>query len=260
MNLIYFSIFLISFLINSSASEQGCVFNHDNGELKCILLNSSDFTPFLPLEDRGLVRWLSLYVGTSEALHTDHSVPISYPDLSLFEKISFVRVYIYSDSPSPNYSPEMFDSTPGAISVVSLYTVQPVPFNLRSIGTQSNLEKLKILSVSNFNISGVTRVNLQGLSGLESLQLSNAEDGQESILLDSVFKLGETLPKLAKLRLEDFHFYPLLTSPSLLLPLITLQSLILRMSSGSGTFDESVFFSQTVSSELLCKVTLLEVI
>ena len=251
MNFLYFSIILISLLSVSSAAEQGCVFSDYSGELKCVLLNSSDFTPFLPQEDRSFVRWLSLYVGTSEELHTDPSVPISYPDLSLFEKVSFVRVYIYSDSPSVNYSPEMFASTPGAISVVSLYKVQPVPFNIRSIGTQANLQKLKILSVSNFNISGVTNLNLQGLSGLESLQLSSAEGGQERILLDSLFKLGETLPKLAKLRLEDFRFAPLLTSRGLLRPLHTLQSLILKMTSDTGTLDESIFFSRTVSCDLI---------
>ena len=247
MKLVYFSIIFISLLINSSAGEQGCVFDSYSGGLKCVIHDSSDFTPFLPQEDRGLVRWLSLYVGTSEELHTDPSVPISYPDLSLFEKVSFVRVYIHSDTPSPNYSPEMFVSTPGGITSVSLYTRQPIPFNIRSIGTQSNLEKLKILSVSFFNISGVTTANLEGLSGLETLQLTNAEGGEESILLDSVFKLGETLPKLAKLRLEDFKFYPLLTSPPLLRPLSSLKSLFLSMTSGTGTFDDSVFFSNTVS-------------
>ncbi|KAI6658111.1 hypothetical protein LOD99_15824 [Oopsacas minuta] len=247
MNIIRLVIVLCFVFIRNTICEEGCIFSATNGELKCELLTSTDFTPFIPADDRDLVRWLSLYVGTSDQYHTNNLSPILYPDLSIFEKLSFLRVYIYPDTSSTNYSPYMFSSTPGAISVISLYTVQAVPFDVSRIGTQDNLEKLKRLSVTGFNISGVTTGNLAGLLGLESLLLSNTEgEWVEHILLDSVFKLGETLPKLKKLTLEDFEFYPLMTSSILLTPLHTLESLTLKMTSPTGSFDESVFFDNRI--------------
>ena len=215
--------------------------------LRCELTTSSDMRVFLPRQNRDLVRWMTLYVGTSGQPHTSSSVPITYPDLSQFSKLSYLRVYIYSSSPSPNYTPDMFRATYGAISVITLYTLQPVPLDMGLIGTQESLERVKILRVSNFNITGVTSGNLAALSNIETLQLFNTEGESETVLLDSVFSLGDTLPKMTKLSLEDFQFYPLLTSEGLLSPLPALQSLTLKKNSAPGTLDESVFFNERVS-------------
>ena len=239
---------IVAIFLNIAAADEGCEFSAIRGELKCELITSSDLRPYLPHEDRDLVRWMTLYVGTSAQLHPSSPVPISYPDLSQFPKLSFLRVYIYSAGPSPNYTPDMFRSTGGAISIITLYSLQPVPLDLGLIGTQESLDRLKILRVSNFNITGVTNGNLAALTSLETLQLFNAEEGGEKVLLDSVFRLGRTLPNMNKLSLEDFHFYPLLTSEALLSPLPALQSLTLRMSPPSGGVAESVFFNERVSS------------
>ena len=233
--------------IESCVCKEGCEFSAIRGELKCVLLTTSDITAYLPLDNRDLVRWMTLYVGTSSQLHLSSPVPITYPDLSQFPRLSFLRVYIYSSTPSPNYAPHMFRSTAGLISVITLYTIQPVPLDIGLIGREPSLDRLKILRASNFNITGVTNGNLAALSGVETLQLFNAETGTETILLDSVFKLGITLPNMKKLSLEGFSFYPLLTSPSLLSPLTALQSLTLKMSSASNSIDESVFFNARVS-------------